>query len=181
MAAAARAGEILRRYWGRTHNVEKKGAIDLVTEADLASEDAIVGLIRTSFPDHAVLAEEGGATPGKDRCEWIVDPLDGTTNYAHHLPEFSVSIAFALEGDIVFGLILSPVTGELFSGTRGQGATLNGRPIHVSGTKRVGESLLVTGFPYDLQPVIRPMMSRMERCILAAQGVRRLCNPCNTV
>lgn len=174
VAAAARAGEILLNYWGRTHTVEKKGAIDLVTEADLASENAIIQLIRAAFPDHSVLAEETGVTAGTDACEWIIDPLDGTTNYAHHLPEFCLSIAFAFEGDIVFGVVLNPVTGELFCGTRGQGATLNGRPIRVSSTKILGESLLVTGFPYDLKSVIRPLICRFERCLMAAQGVRRL-------
>lgn len=174
VAAAARAGEILCNYWGRTHTVEKKGSIDLVTEADVASENAIIQLIRAMFPDHTILAEESGVTPGTDTHEWIIDPLDGTTNYAHHLPEFSLSIAFAFEGDIVFGAVLNPVTGELFCGTRGQGATLNGRSIRVSSTKTLGESLLVTGFPYNLQSLIRPLISRFERCLMAAQGVRRL-------
>ncbi|MCK4388815.1 MAG: inositol monophosphatase [Desulfobacterales bacterium] len=174
IAAAARAGEILRNYWGKTHTVEKKGAINLLTEADLASENAIIHLIQAAFPDHSILAEESGATPGTDPCEWIIDPLDGTTNYAHHLPEFSLSIAFAFEGDIVFGVVLNPVTGELFCGTRDQGAALNGRPIGVSGTRTVGESLLVTGFPYDLQAMIRTLICRLERCLMSAQGVRRL-------
>jgi myo-inositol-1(or 4)-monophosphatase len=174
IAAAIRGGEILRNYWDRSHRVKKKGAIDLVTEADLASENAIIKLIRAVYPDHTILAEESGVIPGTDPCEWIIDPLDGTTNYAHNLPDFSLSIAFALEGDIVFGTVLNPVSGELFCGTRDQGATINGRPIRVSSTKTVAESLLVTGFPYDLKPVIRPMMSRLERCLMAAQGVRRL-------
>jgi myo-inositol-1(or 4)-monophosphatase len=174
VAAAARAGDILYKHWGGIHNVEKKGAIDLVTEADVASEKAIIEIIRTAFPDHTILAEESGVTPGTDPFEWIIDPLDGTTNYAHHLPDFSLSIAFALEGEMAFGLILNPVSGELFCAARGQGAERNGRPIRVSETKTVGESRLVTGFPYDLQPVIGPLMQRLERCILAAQGVRRL-------
>lgn len=174
VAAAARAGEILRNYWGKTHKVEKKGAIDLVTEADLASENAIIQLIRATFPDHIILAEESGVTPGTSQYEWIIDPLDGTTNYTHHLPGFSLSIAFALEGKVLFGLVLNPVTRELFCGTRGEGATLNSRHIHVSSTKTLGESLLVTGFPYNLQSVIRPLIDRFERCLTAAQGIRRL-------
>jgi myo-inositol-1(or 4)-monophosphatase len=174
VAAAARAGEILRNDWDKAHTVEKKGAIDLVTEADVASEEAIIEVIRTAFPDHTILAEESGVLPGTDPHEWIIDPLDGTTNYAHHLPEFSLSIAFALEGEMTFGLILNPVGRELFCAMRGQGAELNGRPIRVSRTKSVRESLLVTGFPYDLEPVIDPLMRRLERCLLAAQGVRRL-------
>ena len=174
VAAAARAGEILCRNWGGIHDVEKKGAIDLVTEADGSSEKAIMEIIRSAFPDHTILAEESGMAPGTDPHEWIIDPLDGTTNYAHNLPEFSVSIAFAHEGEMAFGLILSPVFGELFYGTRGHGAELNGRPIRVSGVKNIRDSLLVTGFPYELQPVIRPLMGRFETCLLAAQGVRRL-------
>ena len=174
LAAAAKAGEILRHYWGKTHNIDKKGAIDLVTEADLASEEAIIHLIRTAFPDHAVLAEESGVTRGTDACQWIIDPLDGTTNYAHGLPAFTVSIAFALEGELIFGSVLNPVTEELFCGMRGLGASLNGRPIRVSSTKTLSDSLLVTGFPYDLKPVMQPMMQRFERCLMAAQGVRRL-------
>lgn len=174
VAAAARAGEILLNFWGKTLTVEKKGAINLVTEADLASENAIIQIIRGVFPDHSVLAEESGLTLGTDSYEWIIDPLDGTTNFAHHLPDFSLSIALASEGDIIFGVVLNPVTGELFCGTRGEGATLNGRSIRVSSTKVIGESLLVTGFPYDLQPVIRPLIYRFERCLMAAQGVRRL-------
>lgn len=174
VAAAARAGEILLKYWGKTHTVEKKGAINLVTEADLASENAIIQLIRAVFPDHSVLAEESGVSLGTDAYEWIIDPLDGTTNFAHNLPDFSLSIALAFEGDIIFGVVLNPVTGELFCATRGDRSTLNGRPIRVSSTKVVGESLLVTGFPYNLQSVIRPLINRFERCLLAAQGVRRL-------
>jgi myo-inositol-1(or 4)-monophosphatase len=174
VAAAARAGDVLCGLWGKAHQVEKKGAIDLVTEADLASEKAIHQIIKRAFPNHAILAEEGGVTLGSSPYEWIIDPLDGTTNYAHHLPEFSVSIGLAREGEMVFGLILSPVMGELFCAMQGEGATLNGRPIHVSGTRTMAESLLVTGFPYDLPPVAQIMMSRLARCILAAQGVRRL-------
>lgn len=174
VAAAARAGTILCNKWGRSHHVEKKGAIDLVTEADLASEAAILRIIRSAFPNHAILAEERGVKVGEDHHKWIVDPLDGTTNYAHHLPEFSLSIAFASRGNIVFGLILSPVLGELFCAARGRGATLNGRPIRVSNTRTVADSLLVTGFPYDLPPVIKELLARMERCMMAAQGIRRL-------
>jgi myo-inositol-1(or 4)-monophosphatase len=174
VAAAARAGDILYRSWGGIHHVEKKGAIDLVTEADKASEQAILGVIRSAFPDHTILAEESGLTLGSDPYEWIIDPLDGTTNYAHNLPEFTVSIAFAHEGEMAFGLILAPVLGELFCAARGQGAELNGRPIRVSRVETVQDSLVVTGFPYDLASVIGPLMHRMETLLLAAQGVRRL-------
>jgi myo-inositol-1(or 4)-monophosphatase len=174
LAAAATAGEILLHHWGKTHNIEKKGAIDLVTEADVSSEQAIIELIRSAFPDHKVVAEESGVTVGTDAFEWIIDPLDGTTNYAHGLPEFCVSVAFAHEGTLVFGTILNPVMEELFYACKGRGAYLNNRPIRVSSTRTLKESLLVTGFPYDLKPVIRAMMERFEVCLMAAQGVRRL-------
>ncbi len=174
LAAAARAGEVLRYYWGKTHTIGKKGAINLVTEADLASESAIVQLIRSAFPEHAILAEETGVTLGTESHEWIIDPLDGTTNYAHSLPEFTVSIAFAREGDLVFGVVFNPIAQELFCGMKSKGATLNGKAIRVSHTRSLKESLLVTGFPYELGPVIRPLMERFERCLMAAQGVRRL-------
>ncbi len=174
LAAGARAGEIVHSYWGKTHTAQKKGPINLVTEADLASEKAITRLIRMAFPGHSILAEESGITPGADSHRWIIDPLDGTTNYAHGLPEVAVSIAFAHEGRLVFGLVLNPVTGELFCGVQGRGATLNGQPIHVSAVHNVGDSLLVTGFPYELKPVIRPMMHQFEQCLMVAQGIRRL-------
>lgn len=174
LASAARAGDILRHYWGKTHTIEKKGAINLVTEADLASERAVIHLIRSAFPEHTVLAEESGITLGSDSHEWIIDPLDGTTNYAHGLSEFCLSVAFAYEGKLLFGLVLNPVTEELFCGVRGRGATLNDQPIHVSSTQPLSESLLVTGFPYELGPVIHPLIERFRRCLLAAQGVRRL-------
>ena len=174
VAAAYEAGRILLDRFGRLHTVRKKGGIDLVTEADTASEESIVRTIRYAFPGHTILAEEGGELSGDDAFTWIVDPLDGTTNYAHHLPIFSVSIAFAAEGAVLFGLVQNPVTGELFIGEKGRGATLNGRPITVSQTETVSESLLVTGFPYDLSEHLPGLMGRLTRCVAAAQGVRRL-------
>lgn len=174
LASAARAGDIIRQYWNKAVRIEKKGAIDLLTEADLASEKAIVEIIHTAFPAHTIFAEESGIRQGSASCEWIIDPLDGTTNYAHRLPQVAVSIAFALEGTIIFGLVLNPLAGELFCATRGQGAELNGQPIRVSTVRNIRESLLVTGFPYELKPVIRPLMARFERCLMAAQGIRRL-------
>ena len=105
---------------------------------------------------------------------WIIDPLDGTTNFAHQLGIFSVSIAFALRGDIVIGIVLNPITGELFTSTIDEGAALNGRPITVSNSKTVSESLLVTGFPYNLKKFLDPLITRFTNCLKSAQGVRRL-------
>jgi myo-inositol-1(or 4)-monophosphatase len=174
LAAAARAGDILLKYWGKAHTVKKKGAIDLVTEVDVASEKAITEIIRAAFPEHSIHAEESGISRKTGPCKWIIDPLDGTTNYAHGLPYFAVSIAFACEREPVFGLVLNPVTEELFCAMQDHGATLNGHPIHVSSTKKIHEALLVTGFPYDLQSLIEPLMQRVERCLMASQGIRRL-------
>ncbi|OEU45595.1 MAG: inositol monophosphatase [Desulfobacterales bacterium S7086C20] len=174
LAAAARAGEILLGFWGKRHTVKKKGVKDLVTEADLASEKAITGIIRRAFPEHTIHAEESGLVFGRGSHRWIIDPLDGTTNFAHDLPGFTVSIAFAYEENPVFGLVLNPVTKELFSGMQGRGARLNGNAIHVSGVKDIGEALLVTGFPYESKPIVQLLMQRFERCLMAAQGVRRL-------
>jgi myo-inositol-1(or 4)-monophosphatase len=174
LAAAARAGHILRQYWGKAHTVEKKGVIDLVTEADVASENAITQIIRTAFPEHSIQAEESGITRKAEAHKWIIDPLDGTTNYAHGLPEFTVSIAFAHQEKPVFGLVLNPITEELFCGMQNHGATLNGNPICVSGTENILDALLATGFPYDLPSVVNPVIERVRRCLLAAQGIRRL-------
>lgn len=174
LAAATKAGRILRKYWGKAHTVRKKGSIDLVTEADIASEKAIVDTIHSAFPGHTIHAEESGVTLGTKTHKWIIDPLDGTTNYAHGLPEFAVSIAFASRGKVVFGLVFNPIIEDLFCGMQGQGATLNGSPIHVSDTNEIREALLVTGFPYNLDQAIDPLMQRFRSCLMAAQGIRRL-------
>ena len=174
IAAAYKAAEVLRMKLGRLKRVDKKGANDLVTEADAESEKAIIATIRSAFPRHGILAEESGADIGSTGCCWIIDPLDGTTNFAHGLGLFSISIAFRIDQELVFGIVLSPMTGELFMATRGRGAFLNGRPIRVSDVKTVSESLLVTGFPYDLENVFVPMMKRFTSCLKVAQGIRRL-------
>lgn len=172
--AAYKSAGILRRYLGRISKVNKKGAIDLVTEADVASEKSIIETIRGKFPEHEILAEESGLNRGSSDYRWIIDPLDGTTNFAHQLGIFSISIAFAIQGDIVLGIVLNPVTEELFAAVKGKGAELNGRSIRVSGSKTVSESLLVTGFPYDFKSVIEPLLTRFSNCLKASQGIRRL-------
>ena len=172
--AAFESGRILKSYFGTILDVRKKGAVDLVTEADTASEKAIMGIIRETFPEHSILAEESGLDHGDDAYQWIIDPLDGTVNFAHQLPIFSVSIAFALKGTPVMGIVLNPVTGELFSAVADQGAFLNDSPIQVSDTRIVKESLLATGFPYNLLSVFDIITGRLESCLRAAQGIRRL-------
>lgn len=174
--AAFRSAEILNRFFGKLTDIgKKKSPDDLVTEADIASEKQIIETIRSKFPDHDILAEESGwHQTGKSPYRWIIDPLDGTTNYAYQIPIFSISIGFAIDNEMMVGLVLNPVSGELFTAIRGQGAFLNGTPISVSGRKDIGEALLVTGFPYDVDQILRNAMRRFEACLTAARGVRRL-------
>ena len=174
LQAADRGAQVLRRHFGRLIQVEKKGIRDLVTEADLGAEAAIVATIQRHCPDHGILAEERGLVPGRHSACWIVDPLDGTTNFAHGLPIFAVSIAFAQAGQILHGLVLNPMNGELYRATAGAGASLNGRPIRVSTTAGLDDALLATGFPYNLNPVFDTVMARLAAGLKAAQGVRRL-------
>ena len=172
--AVYKAGKILNEHFGHALKVTKKGAIDLVTQADIASEQIIIATIKEAFPEHAILAEESGMAVGDADQLWIIDPLDGTTNFAHGLPQFCISIAFARHNDILMGLVLNPVNGEFFSALKGQGAYLNDGPIHVASTADVKNSLLVTGFPYDIQTTSDRVIPRFTRCLTAAQGVRRL-------
>ena len=174
IAAAYKSATVLNSYFGKISGVNKKGAIDLVTVADTESEKVIIETIRENFPDHTILAEESGLAQGVSDCQWIVDPLDGTTNFAHNQDIFSNSIAFARNGEIAVGIVLIPAAGELFTATAGKGAALNGRPISVSGVSEISESLLVTGFPYDFKYILSPIMERFSNCLTASQGVRRL-------
>ena len=172
--AAYSGAKVLRDHFGHISQIGQKGAFDLVTEADTASEKIIIQTIRNEFPGHAILAEESGANHGNAEYQWFIDPLDGTTNYAHQLPIFSIAIALAIRDQMVLGLVLNPMDGELFAAVSGKGATLNNSPIHVSTTTSVHESLLVTGFPYDFSEIIKPVMKRFSICQDSSQGVRRL-------
>ena len=174
IGAAFKAGEILRSRFGKITDIVKKGEIDLVTEADIESEKAVIDHIRQKFPEHSILAEESGLNRKDSDAEWIIDPLDGTTNYAHGIGLFGVSIAFSLNGKIVVGVVLNPITGELFTAESGKGAELNGQKIRVSETASVSDSLLVTGFPYNLKEILDVLTVRLTSCLKAAQGVRRL-------
>ena len=172
--AAFESGKILKSYFGNISDVRKKGLVDLVTEADTASEEIIIGIIRKAFPEHSILAEESGLNQEDEDHQWIIDPLDGTVNFAHQVPIFSISIAYAFKGAPVMGIVLNPVTGELFSAISGEGAFLNNRPIHVSDTQVMQDSLLATGFPYDLLSIFDTITDRLENCLRAAQGIRRM-------
>lgn len=148
---AREAGQILLEKYGRKINISKKGDINLVTEADLASEKLIIERIHTHFPKHSILAEESGdaIVVGDSKWKWIIDPLDGTTNFAHGYPCFCVTLALEHNGEIVVGVTFDPTRNELFAAEKGGGATLNNKPIHVSETENLCDALLVTGFPYN--------------------------------
>jgi myo-inositol-1(or 4)-monophosphatase len=172
VAIARGAGEILMEGHGRIHAPERKGRIDLVTEFDRRSEVHVLREIAARFPDHAVLAEESGAHPGS-RVRWLVDPLDGTTNYAHNYPFFCVSIAAEADGARLAGAVYDPVRDEMFAAARGDGATLNGVPVRVSGVERVEDALIVTGFPYDVREHPERSLPAFGAFLARAQGIRR--------
>ena len=174
IAAAYAGAQVLRDRFGNISKIDKKGAFNLLTEADTESEKKIITTIREAFPEHAILSEESGASEGTGKYRWLIDPLDGTTNFAHQLPIFAISIALTLDAEIVLGLVLNPMDGELFSAISGQGAELNGDPIKVSSTESVYESLLVTGFPYEFGETEELLMKRFTVCQNASQGVLRL-------
>ena len=170
------AGRILAERFGRVLEVSNKGDIDLVTEADLAAEHFIVERIKSYYPRHAILAEEADAAgivhEGQGEWKWIIDPLDGTTNYAHGYPCFCVSIALEREGRIELGVIYDPMREETFAVERGEGATLNGRQIHVSEVQDLNRALLCTGFPYDVRGR-REFARHFNNFIMHGQAVRR--------
>jgi myo-inositol-1(or 4)-monophosphatase len=172
--AARRGGAVLRSKWGQARTIDKKGTIDLVTDADRASEEAVLGYLRQRFPGVAVLAEESGASGGRsDGLRFVVDPLDGTTNYAHGLPHFSVTVAAQEGGAVVAGATYEPLRDELFLAARGLGATLGGEPVRCSACVEVGEALLVTGFPYDIHVEHAALLDLFAAFVTRARGVRR--------
>jgi myo-inositol-1(or 4)-monophosphatase len=176
--AAQRAGrEIQHQRESQSVSVSFKGARDLVTTADIAAEKIIVETIKSHFPDHSFLAEESHQRlAGVDYTTgvfWVIDPIDGTTNYAHGHPHVGVSIGCAVNGEVVAGVVLSPFQNELFTATKGGGAFLNGSPIRVSKTTSVSDALIATGFPYS-RASIDTVCSRLERTLAVCRDVRRL-------
>jgi len=173
--AAIAAGKVLRDLVGCVHEVRYKGEVNLVTEADLAAEQVILDAIRTTYPDHAILSEEGGTgapLTGSDML-WVVDPLDGTTNFAHGYPVFCVSIALLIKGRPSIGVIYDPMRDELFEAARGLGARLNGRPMHVSACPELQRALVCTGFVYDRGDALDAPLRRFARMQKASEGLRR--------
>jgi len=173
--AARAAGRLLRDELSGARRIAYKGSpTNLVTEMDQRAEALILGRLRGAFPDDAILAEEHGAAGGRSGRRWIVDPLDGTTNYAHGLPLFGVSIALEEARRLVLGVVYDPMRDELFVGERGGGATLNDAPIRVSATRSIDESLLVTGFPYNIRETADTNLPEYAAMSLRARAVRRL-------
>ena len=173
--AVVRAGDEMMRRFGGAMRVDKKGAIDLVTEVDLAIEQAFRRSLAQRFPTHAVLGEEmgGDAALVEGPC-WVFDPIDGTTNFAHGLPIFCSSLALELDGVAEVGAIYDPNRRELFTAERGHGARLNGVPIRVSPARELVDALLVTGFPYDVHARVEEIVGLFAAFVGRARAVRRL-------
>ncbi len=173
--AAREAGKLLKQSVGKIKTIEQKGGHDrnLVTEVDKKSEEIIVQIIKKRYPNHEILAEERGSQ-GKSKTKWIIDPLDGTTNFTHSLPVFCVSIGVEHEGELVCGVIYDPNFDEMFSAEKGKGAFLNGKRIHVSRTPTLNKSLLVTGFPYNIVENPNNAVERFVNFLMKAQAVRRM-------
>lgn len=172
--AARRAGNLIVRYIDRLDriDVEVKGRNDFVTEIDRAAEAEILGVIGHAYPSHSILAEEGGARPGSD-YEWVIDPLDGTTNFLHGYPQFAVSIALRHAGKLEHAVVLDPLRNELFTASRGAGAHLNDRRIRVSRTHRLAVSLIGTGFPFKVIDHLDDWVAMFREILVRSSGVRR--------
>jgi len=175
--AVLRAGEVQMAHFGQAMRVEKKGTIDLVTEIDIEVERAFRAMIAERFPDHQVLGEEFGSDEDRasvPRFCWVFDPVDGTTNYAHGLPIFCSSLALEVDGEPMVAAVYDPNRKELFTAERGRGAWLNGQPLHVSTAASLIDSLLVTGFHYDVQKDPGDVIALFGAFISRARAVRRL-------
>ncbi|MEK7272544.1 MAG: inositol monophosphatase family protein [Nitrospirota bacterium] len=172
--AARQAGKVLSRYARTGFRVENKSAIDLVTEADHAAEQCVIDVILASYPDHGFLAEERGRSgQSQSPYVWIIDPLDGTTNFVHGFPTYCVSIGLEYKKQCVLGVVYDPTRDELFSATRGGGAQVNDQPLHVSHTAQLDQALLVTGFAYNFRETPNNNLDHFARFALLVQGLRR--------
>jgi myo-inositol-1(or 4)-monophosphatase len=171
--AAARAGALLRARYRERQEVSFKSEVDLVTAVDRQAEQLIVDVLCGAFPDHGMVAEESPARSGRDGYCWYVDPLDGTTNFAHGYPHFAVSIALVRHDQLLLGLVYDPIRDETFTALRGGGARLNGAPIEVSDVAELDHALLATGFPYDRRRSPEFYLAFWEEALRRTQGVRR--------
>jgi myo-inositol-1(or 4)-monophosphatase len=173
IVAAQAAGAIIRAHGQDELRVQHKGEIDLVTQVDLACEDAVRALLEQRCPGVPILGEEGGG-PWEASTRWIVDPLDGTTNFVHGYPSYAVAVALELEGQLEVGCIYDPIHDRTYAARRGGGATCNGSPIQVSRTTALIEGLLITGFPYDRREKADLYLSYLRAFMTRCQGVRRM-------
>jgi myo-inositol-1(or 4)-monophosphatase len=172
--AANNAGTVIREAWGEAQEIEYKGAIDLVTPTDRASERRIIEVLRRRFPEHSMIAEEEtNLSSGRGSYCWIIDPLDGTTNFAHSYPHFCVSIALERDGQIIVGLVYDPLRRECFSAVKGQNTTLNGKAIKISTVEKLDRALLATGFPYDRRENADQYLTYFKAFMTRTQGIRR--------
>lgn len=171
--SAREAGKILRENLGKIKKIDYKAKNSLVTEADRLSEGVIIGIIKSNFPSHGILAEERGKSKGGSAYIWIIDPLDGTTNYTHTYPVFSISIALEVKGVIRLGVVYDPTREEFFSAVLGKGAYMNGERIGVSKVWAVEEGLLCTGFTHEKEWMVDENLRHFENFIRSAQAIRR--------
>ncbi len=171
--AALNAGKLLKEGIGAELNIEYKGEVDIVTDLDRAAETEIVSIIRSRHPEHGILTEESKETKSESGYRWIIDPLDGTTNFAHGFPVFCVSIALEKDGVVELGVVYDPTRDELFTATLSSGAYLNGESISVSGISELGISLLATGFPYDIRTSKENNLDHFADFAVRAQAIRR--------
>ena len=172
--AAVGAGTLIREQWQQPKSIDYKSAIDLVTSVDRESERRIVEVLRSNFPGHSILAEEETDLVGSQgNHRWIIDPLDGTTNFAHGYPQFCVSVALEYDGEVILGLVYDPLRRECFRAVKGRGATLNGGPIHISSVNELDKALLATGFPYDQREKADYYLSFLRAFMTRSQGIRR--------
>lgn len=171
---AREAGQLLMTRFGQKHDIHFKGAVDLVTEADYLSEKYILDYLTLHYPSHRVITEESGSNHAESDHAWIIDPLDGTVNFAHGIPIFCVSIAYAHQGEVQMGVVYDPTRGECFSAELGKGTWLNDSPIRVSGAEELIKSLLVTGFPYEKDEKLQRNLAYYSYFSTHCRGVRRL-------
>jgi len=177
--AALKAGEILKKGYDSHFEIRRKeGKHNLVTEYDLLSETTIISFIKERFPDHSILCEEEGQVQKKDEIEWIIDPLDGTVNFAHAIPMFAVSIAVRKGNDMISAVTYHPLLSELFVAERGKGAFLNGNKLKVTNTQKLDDAILATGFPYDLINNPNNCIERFMSVLKLGLPIRRIGSAC---
>lgn len=170
---AREAGRLLIRELPKERHIDFKGEVNLVTDVDRMSEELVIRTIQQSFPEHGILSEESATYESKSEFRWIIDPLDGTTNYAHGYPMFCVSIALEVAGSIQYGVIYNPNSDEMFTAGKHKGAFLNGKRLTVSNTKELSRSLLATGFPYDIRESDDNNINYFSAMAMKAQALRR--------